>query len=134
MEAIRFCETSDFTRSTRLHISENSNLHSHRHESLKSYIISFPITLSVWVSRGYSQCKKWHWGSFISKLTWFCLCLVRLAITLTRQHITKTSVCNTGASSLGQRNVGCSQTKELLCLVSEMELHLWATQCWLLTD
>jgi hypothetical protein len=38
MKAIRFSETSVFTRATRHHIPEEGILHSHRRENLKSYI------------------------------------------------------------------------------------------------
>jgi hypothetical protein len=37
MEAIRFPETSVHTTTTRRHIPEDGNLHSHRRENLKSY-------------------------------------------------------------------------------------------------
>jgi hypothetical protein len=38
MEALNFFETSVLTRATRRNISEDVILHSHRRESLKSYI------------------------------------------------------------------------------------------------
>jgi hypothetical protein len=38
MEAVRSCETSVLTETTRRHIHEDGILHSHRRESLKSYI------------------------------------------------------------------------------------------------
>jgi hypothetical protein len=38
MEGIHFSETSVLTIATRRNISEDGILHSHRHESLKSYI------------------------------------------------------------------------------------------------
>jgi hypothetical protein len=37
MEAILFSETSDLTRATRRNIPEDTIVHSHRHENLKSY-------------------------------------------------------------------------------------------------
>jgi hypothetical protein len=39
MDAIRSSEALVLTRATRRHISEDSILHSHRHENLKSYTI-----------------------------------------------------------------------------------------------
>jgi hypothetical protein len=44
MEAIRSSETSVHTRSTRRHIPEDSILHSHRRENLKSYTMFILVT------------------------------------------------------------------------------------------
>jgi hypothetical protein len=48
MEAISSSETSDDARSTQRHIAEDDILHSHRCESLKSYVqteVKFPCAL-----------------------------------------------------------------------------------------
>jgi hypothetical protein len=46
MEAIRYSETSVRTRSTWRNIPENGILHSHRHENLKSYIITMLLLVT----------------------------------------------------------------------------------------
>jgi hypothetical protein len=67
MEAIRSSKTLAHTRSTRHHIPEDSILHSHRCENLKSYMCEnvFLSSRWDWDSLLIFQDWRWEWEIFV---------------------------------------------------------------------